>query len=166
MPALGIALLATGWSASSDLSSNSFNQRSKQHRSRSVSALSIHGVSTPPLRVHGFDTSGTYPQVQDGHVDLRAVNAALREAVLADQRAYTPYARADRKRLERYHRPELYEASARNYRQFALTPEGLAVGVNEIGACGNWQATVPYRILRPYLSELGAELIAGVHRPL
>jgi hypothetical protein len=62
-------------------------------------------VPTPPLRVPGYDTSGTYPQVKGRNVDLRAVNAALRAAVLADQRAYTPYARRERKSLERNHRP-------------------------------------------------------------
>jgi hypothetical protein len=55
----------------------------------------------------------------------------------------------------------VYETSATNYRWFALTPGGLAVGVREGGACGNLEAAVPYRILRPYLSKLGARLVAG-----
>jgi hypothetical protein len=53
---------------------------------------------TPPLPVRRYHTSGTYPQVRD-KVDLEAVNAALREAVLADQRAYTPYARKEKPRV-------------------------------------------------------------------
>jgi hypothetical protein len=44
--------------------------------------------------------------------------------------------------------------------QFALLPSGLAIGVAEIG----WQddVIVPYSALRPYLSRLGLELVAGV----
>jgi hypothetical protein len=44
--------------------------------------------------------------------------------------------------------------------QFALLPSGLAIGVVEIG----WQddVIVPYSALRPYLSRLGLELVAGV----
>jgi hypothetical protein len=61
--------------------------------------------------------------------------------------------------------PEVYVTSARNYREFALTPTGLAVGVNETGACGRMEATVPYRMVRPYLSTLGETLVAGVRRP-
>jgi hypothetical protein len=60
---------------------------------------------------------------------------------------------------------EVYGTSARNYREYALTPEGLAVGVDETGACGPMEATVPNDIVRPYLSTLGKELIAGVRRP-
>lgn len=61
--------------------------------------------------------------------------------------------------------PELYAPSARNYRHFALTPTGLAVGVDETGACGAWYATVSYRALRPHLSRLGKALVAGGRRP-
>jgi hypothetical protein len=61
--------------------------------------------------------------------------------------------------------PELYAPSSRNYRNFALTPTGLAVGVNETGACGAWHATVPYVLLRPHLSAVGKDLVAGVRKP-
>lgn len=44
--------------------------------------------------------------------------------------------------------------------QFALLPSGLAIGFVEVG----WRDTmlVPYSALRPYLSSLGRELVAGV----
>jgi hypothetical protein len=64
-----------------------------------------------------------------------------------------------------YTYPELYAPSARNYRQFALTPSGFAVGVPETGVCGPWYAIVPCEPLRPHLSSLGKELVAGVRRP-
>jgi hypothetical protein len=51
-------------------------------------------------------------------------------------------------------------------RQFALTASGIALGVDENSACGAVAAIVPYVVVRPYLSKLGAELVAGVRRPL
>jgi hypothetical protein len=61
--------------------------------------------------------------------------------------------------------PEAYAARIRNYSAFALTPRGIAVGTSEIGACYRLVATVPYRVLRPYLSDLGAALVTGVRTP-
>lgn len=55
--------------------------------------------------------------------------------------------------------------TATSYRHFALLPSGLTVGMSEGGSCGDWYAAVPYQTLRPYLSKLGATLIAGVRRP-
>jgi len=69
-----------------------------------VEPLAIVKAHTPPLRVPRFDTSGTYPQVRGRAADLRAVSEALRAAVLADQRAYAPYARREQARL-----PATYE---------------------------------------------------------
>jgi hypothetical protein len=218
-----------------------------------VSSLTIIEAPTPPLQVPGYDTSGSYIQVRGGGLDLRAVNRALRRVVLADQRAYAPYAREERSRTvyeengvyrtavdRRYvsastvvvsalmpltrevfpgqHEgdgwlamnvrvpsgsrvgirelfaspgrglralaaawkaeirrtrgrrclriyPNQYRASAANYRRFALTPSGVAVGSWEIAACYRLVATVPYGRLRPYLSRLGATLVAGVRAP-
>jgi hypothetical protein len=61
--------------------------------------------------------------------------------------------------------PSAYRPTARNYRLFALTPRGLVVGFWQAPACNRLQATVPYAALRPYLSRLGARLIAGVRAP-
>ena len=65
-------------------------------RSTTVSALAVIDARTPPLQVPRFDTSGTYPQVTGASIDLRAANAALRGAVLVDQRAYARYARKEK----------------------------------------------------------------------
>jgi hypothetical protein len=55
-----------------------------------------------------------------------------------------------------------YLPMASNYRHFALTPRGLAVGFWQEAACSPLHATVQYAVLRPYLSELGTGLIAAV----
>jgi len=51
------------------------------------------------------------------------------------------------------------------YRYIALTPAGLAVGVGHVGVCGSVKVTVRYSVPRPYLSKLGAKLVAGVRWP-
>jgi dipeptidyl aminopeptidase/acylaminoacyl peptidase len=61
--------------------------------------------------------------------------------------------------------PDHYRATYSNYRAFALTPTGAAVGSPEIAACYRLAATVPYRVIRPYLSSLGKRLVAGVRAP-
>jgi hypothetical protein len=58
--------------------------------------------------------------------------------------------------------PSLLLPSASNYRNFALIPRGLAVGIHGHASCAGLQATVPYARLRPYLSKLGERLITGV----
>jgi hypothetical protein len=216
-------------------------------------ALSVSHAPTPPLPVEQFETSGSYPQVLLGRRDFGAVNRALRRAVLADQRAYTPYAQRERPGVRdqgpgiyktsvrrgyvsastvvvsalmpltrelfpgqpdgdgwlgvtirvpfgmrvaidelftnprrgisalaaawkaRVRRtpgrpclrlyPAHYAASIANYRAFALTPRGIAIGSWELAACYRLVATVPYRFIRPYLSGLGARLVAGVRAP-
>ena len=57
-----------------------------------------------------------------------------------------------------------FEPSLRNYRHFALTPRGLAVGFDYEPACGRIEAVVPYADLRPYLSGLGKRLVAAVRQ--
>jgi uncharacterized protein YecT (DUF1311 family) len=214
--------------------------------------LTVVAAPTPRFPVPGYDTSGTYPQVRGGGLNPRAVNAALHTAVLADQRAYAPYARKEKPRVQyRQHGvyrtainrslvsastvvvsallpatrevfpgqnggddwlgmtvrvpsgarvritdlfakvdqglrvlatewkarirrtdgapcprvyQEQYTPTVEHYRNFALTPGGIAVGVGEVAACYRLVATVPYRVMRPYLSKLGSTLIAGVRR--
>jgi hypothetical protein len=60
---------------------------------QAASPLRLISVPTPRFHVHRYDTSGSIPQVRGGDLDLRRVNAALRGAVLADQRAFAPDAR-------------------------------------------------------------------------
>lgn len=61
--------------------------------------------------------------------------------------------------------PSAFRPTARNYRLFALTPRGLAVGFWQAPACNRLHAVVPYAILRPHLSDLGARLVGGVRAP-
>jgi hypothetical protein len=254
VPAVVIAVVASGCGAHSRASSGFSGQPTvRAARSDSASPLTVIKAPTPRFRVPRYDTRGTYPQVRGSDLDLRKVNAALREAVLADQRQYAPYARkaarvanpyrgvyrtsVDRRLISastvvvsalmpatelypggslgkgwlavtvrvpsgapvritdlfatpsrglrvlakawkaqvrranpetwpcvRLHLPD-YRPSASNYRYFALALRGLAVGFWQEEACNRLQATVPYPILRPYLSKLGARLIAGVRRP-
>jgi hypothetical protein len=242
----GIALLCTAITCGA-------GSRSDARRVDTVSALAVVGARTPRLRVPRYDTTGTYPQVRGGTLDLQAVNRALRAAVLADQRAYAAYARKAKPRVVYRERgvyrtavdrryvsasrvvvsalmplttevfpgqhgddgwlgmtvrvpsgkpvtitdlfvrpdrgvkvlalawkarirqsgggrclriyPESYKPTVKNYRAFALTPGGIAVGSWEVAACYRLVATVPYRVLQPYLSKLGSTLVAGIRRP-
>src|SRR6266516_671637 len=60
--------------------------------------LTVVPVRTPTLRVPGYTTSGSYPQVT-GQAGSEAPNAALRRVLLADQREYALQARKQRVRL-------------------------------------------------------------------
>jgi hypothetical protein len=219
-----------------------------------ASPLVVREARVPSLGVRHIVTSGVYPEVSGGDIDLRAVNATLREAVLSDERSFRPYARSERRTLERDHMnvhatsrgrylmwvdrrlvsastavvsvllPEtaeafegqeggdtwlsmtvavpsgrrltlrdlfahvdralpvlqhawrrshlcariygfLYTPKVSNYRAFALTPTGLAIGVPEVAACYRQLMIVPYRIVDPYLSKLGRRLVAGARQP-
>lgn len=72
--------------------------------------LRLVEAATPPFRVPRFRTSGMYAEVA-GARNLQAVNAALRAAVLADQRAYAPYARRERPKVAHYPEPGVYRTS-------------------------------------------------------
>src|SRR5437764_1335528 len=100
-----------------------------------VSALVVVQTPTPRFRVARFDTSGTYPQVRGPGGPCLRIY------------------------------PDAYETTAENYRTFALTPRGLAVGAPEVEACYRLVATVPYAVVRPYLSDLGMSLVDGVRSP-
>lgn len=219
-------------------------------RPSGVSALTVVPASTPRFAVPRFDTTGTFPQVREGDDTLRAVNAALRNAVLADQRAFEPYARREEPGINHRYRglyqttinrsllsastvvvsallpatrelfpgqdggddwlgmtvrvpsgtpvritdlfahanqglrilamawkarirrtsaapclgayADMYTPTVAHYKNFALTVRGIAVGTEEVAACYRLVATVPYRVLQPYLSNLGRTLVAGV----
>lgn len=75
-----------------------------------VHPLTVVLARTPPLGVPRYKTSGTYPQVRRGDQNLRAVNASLRRLVLADQRAYAPYARREKPRV-RYRARGVYRTT-------------------------------------------------------
>lgn len=231
-----------------------------------VFALSLAWAKTPPVRAAHVYTRGTFPEVAGLGADLRHVNAALRTAVLDDERAfasgvpkgevllnrprgdYGAYETDPVRRLisastvvvsaliptlELYpggadgqwwlsvtvqvstgHLLDLsdlfaspqrglaaiatavrrtlpaenacvrasladpilgkdfsrsFDATWNNYRYFALTTEGLAIGfpVGQVAGpvCGRAIAVVPYSVVIPYTGELGRQLIRGIRRP-
>jgi hypothetical protein len=58
-----------------------------------ASPLAVVSAPTPRFPVALFGTGGTYPRVRDGKLKLSAVDRTLRQAIVADQRAFEPYAR-------------------------------------------------------------------------
>jgi hypothetical protein len=214
----------------------------------SVAPLRVVQVATPRFPVPGYDTSGTYPQVRGSLVRLNAVNEALRQAVVGEQRSYAVSARkklragnsyrgvfqtsvvrrylsastgvvsallplrelypggndgdgwiAATTRVPSGERVSLgqlfndpavalpalagawlgrlsdgerrfcvvnylsdYSPTLRHYRNFALTPRGIAVGFPQEPACERLVAVVPYSAIRRHLSPLGRQLVAAV----
>lgn len=59
----------------------------------------------------------------------------------------------------------VYAPTLANYRAFALTPRGLAVGMPEVEACYRLVAVIPYASLARYLSPLGRLLVAATRSP-
>jgi hypothetical protein len=53
-----------------------------------VASLTVYSAATPHFKNPNYVTSGSFPQVSSGSMNLDGVNAALRGAILADQRAY------------------------------------------------------------------------------
>ena len=215
-----------------------------------VAPLRLAVAPTPPLPVPRYDTSGTYPHVH-GSAPTTAVNQALRQAVLDEQRRYAPSARRA-VRVSRLYRgvfqtsvvreyvsastsvvsallplrelypggndgdgwiavtvrvpsgdpvtlgqlftdpsvalPALagawlgrltdgerthcvvnylddYTPTLSHYRNYALTPAGIAVGFWQEPACERLAAIVPYSAIRHYLSPFGHRLIGTVRAP-
>jgi pimeloyl-ACP methyl ester carboxylesterase len=56
-----------------------------------------------------------------------------------------------------------FNPTLNNYRSFAMTPAGLAIGIEQgqvaDEACGNVETTIPWSQLQPYLSPLATQLI-------
>jgi hypothetical protein len=63
-----------------------------------------------------------------------------------------------------------FDPTPANYKEFALRTGGITIGfpLGQVAfpPCYRQNVTVPYRVVRPYLSALGRVLIAGVRRPL
>jgi hypothetical protein len=55
-----------------------------------TSPLGIVSAATPRFPVARFLTQGAFPQARDGKLALGAVNDALRQAIVSDQRAFAP----------------------------------------------------------------------------
>ena len=96
---------------------------------------------------------------------LRALAAAVRRKVLATNSCVRASNRGPGGAIN----ARGFAPTARNYRYFALTATGFAVGfpIDQVGgsSCGRVEVTVPYSVVRPYLSNLGQRLVAGVRRP-
>jgi hypothetical protein len=215
---------------------------------QAVSSLRVVQAATPRFNVPRYDTSGKYPEVRGGSASLIAVNHALRQAVVNEQRSYAVSARKavrtgnpnrgvfqtgvvrrllsastgvvsaliplrelypggndgdgwiavtvrvpSGKRVslvELFKDPAIalprlagvwlgrltdderthcvanylrfYSPSLTHYRNFALTPNGIAVGFWQAPACERLAAIVPYAAIRGYLSPLGRQLVAAV----
>jgi len=247
-----VTVLSMVTTSGSQASSRPHESAAREGQPTKAAALRVVTTPIPRLDVPRYDTSGVFPQVRGSSLDLRAVNAGLRGAVVSDQRAYAPSARryaqiaakryrgvyttrVDRRlvsasttvvsallpltrlypggsdgrgwlavtlqvpsgrrvtltslfanrvegirvlaaawkaRIRRTRNApcvriyqSVYAPTAQNYRFFALTPVGVAVGAWEVGPCSGLLATVPYRILRPHLSRFGATLVDGVRSP-
>jgi hypothetical protein len=227
-------------------------QAGDQSTGRTAVALRVAATRTRRFVVGLYDASGAYPQVKGDGVELTAVNASLRRAVVSDQRGYVAamgdtrpghvgalcggiyetwvdsrlvsastsvvsallaafelnpcgndaqgwvsmtvrvpsgvpvrfselfanpargfrvLANAWKRQFRRSDRvqgkvvtayPEVFAPRAFRNAYFALAPHGLAVGFRQVGPTSRLHAIVPYRTLRPYLSNLGLRLIASV----
>jgi hypothetical protein len=93
---------------------------------------------------------------------LAALAAAATKAVLSHNRCVRDSVR----QTPTYERG--FRATVTNYRHFALTKRGLAVGFSiyqiALGISNRTDTTVPYSVLRPYLSPLGMRLISAVEQ--
>jgi hypothetical protein len=66
--------------------------------------------------------------------------------------------------------PGAFAPTAADYRYFALTPTGVAIGIPQgavaSDACGRVEVTIPYLTLHPYFNSLGRRLVSGVRPPV
>ncbi len=85
---------------------------------------------------------------------LRALATAARERIRRTEGSFC---------LHGY--PGDYTATAKNFREFALTQHGIAIGFWEDEACYRLAVNVPYDAMRRYFSKLGMTLVAGVRAP-
>jgi hypothetical protein len=102
---------------------------------------------------------------KDPKMGLRIVAAATKRAVVSND-ACVRGSLASERRLHINYDNQGFSATKKNYRHFALTPRGLAIGLDlgQVGApsCNKIAVIVPYSLVLPSLSHLGARLVAGV----
>jgi hypothetical protein len=130
-----------------------------------VSFLMPSSIRTIPYRPWNHWVSAT--------VHIPTGESVSLEQLFASARGVQVFGNAWRRNLARGRRGCVaadyvgpYSPTADYFRNFALTPDGLAAGVSIDGACSQLLAVVPYSTLRPYLSKLGARLVAGVRPPM
>jgi hypothetical protein len=104
---------------------------------RTVSPLTVIAAPTPRLAVPLYDTSGSIAQVTGSGIDLRRVNAVLREAVLRDQRAYAPRARASAKVTGRICRGTYSVLTNRGLLSASTVVVSALLPATELYPCGN-----------------------------
>ena len=106
-----------------------------------MSPLVVVEARTPPLRVPNYRTSGTYPQVSGGHVGPKAVNAALRDALLNAQRRYAAFVR----REYMSSMPELFRRAYRYSGTYTTSPKLSLISASTVVV----SALIPVRELLP-----------------
>ncbi len=93
-----------------------------------VRPLALRQAPITPLRVRHYVTHGTYPRASGGgDVDLRRVNAALRQAVIDDETAYARTIRAAKAALDRTN--SLYRVPGRYRTRFDRDYASASTGV-------------------------------------
>lgn len=135
-----------------------------------VSALML-AVSTPPAANFSYDwTAATVRVATAARVGIGDLFHSPSEGLRTIAAAVRVRLSASHACVRRSPNPSGFAPTSSNYRYFALTTKGLAIGFTA-GAiaprsCGWFLVTVPYTVLRPHLNSLGRTLIAGVRAPL
>ncbi len=117
------------------------DSRGSSVASSNVSPLSVFEAPTPPLQVPNYRTSGTYPQVSSSKVNLRAVNAALRNSVLRAQHQYARWVRREYGRTM----PELFRPNYRYSGEYGTSPRLSLISASTVVV----SALIPVRQLLP-----------------
>jgi hypothetical protein len=115
--------------------------------------------------------SATVPVSTGSHIKISELFAQPSDglgALAAEARAQLRHDNRCVRHSGPYYR-NAFAPSKHRYRNFALTPSGVAIGfaLAEVAEpfCGRVVTTVPYDTVRPYLSALGQRLVAGVRPP-
>lgn len=141
--------------------------------SRFISASSaVVSALIPTTKLYdGGNEGGNWLSVTVRVIDARRVN--LRDLFRRPAQGLKALAAATRELISSNScdpHDSRFASVVANYRYFALTVHGLAIGFPQgevlIPTCGPIEVTVPYTGLRPFLSTLGSELVAGVRAPL
>ena len=118
------------------------------------------------LRVRKATPIGIADLFADPSRGLKALAAAARKRLIATDPAVRN-ALSDPKLGASFARGLLPRPE--NYQHFALTDDGLILGFDNSQvtwpAAGRRETTVPYSVIRLFLSPIGQELIKGVRRP-
>jgi hypothetical protein len=113
--------------------------------------------------------SATIPVRTGKRIAVTGLFSDPREGLRALAADVQPRLKRENKCVRDHSFPGTFRPTPHHYRNFALTPNGLAVAFNlaQVASppCGRVETVVPYDVVRPYLSGLGQELVAGVRLP-